>query len=53
MKKTSKKLRFSKESIRELTPDELVNAAGASGVPCGDTTAPSCGGTCVEDTCYC
>jgi hypothetical protein len=53
MKKTKKKLRLIKESVRSLTAEELLNAAGASGVPCGDTTAPSCGGTCIEATCWC
>ncbi len=53
MKKASKKLRLIKESVRELTPNELSNAAGASGAACDLTTAPSCGGSCVEYTCYC
>ncbi len=53
MKKTTKKLCFTKESVRNLTAEELVNAAGGSGAACNLTTAPSCGGSCFEETCYC
>lgn len=55
MKKTAKKLHFSKESVRSLNPVDLTNVGGASGGGCNppQTTRISCGGSCEEATCYC
>ncbi len=45
MKKIEKKLKFTKEMVRELTQPQLDEVAG------GRTTALSCGGTC-ESQCF-
>jgi hypothetical protein len=45
MKKSGKKLQFTKEKVRELTQPQLDEVAG------GRTTALSCGGTC-ESVCF-
>ncbi|HKD41344.1 MAG TPA: class I lanthipeptide [Myxococcaceae bacterium] len=45
MKKSEKKLKFTKEMVRELTEPQLSEVAG------GLTTRLSCGGTC-ESECF-
>src|ERR1700687_2650030 len=45
MKKSGKKLQFTKEKVRELTQPQLDEVAG------GRTTALSCGGSC-ESQCF-
>jgi len=52
MKKTTKKLQLKKETVRDLTSEQLAKAAGGfTGIICTLTQADTCQYTCDGPTC--
>lgn len=51
-KRLSKKLELNRETLRQLSQDELEDVAGATGGSCPTTSPPSCCyGTCPIASC--
>jgi hypothetical protein len=49
--KKVRKLSLSKETVRNLTDEELKGVAGATGNTCGNTCPSTCSGATCDGTC--